>query len=83
VFEAVVRDMRDGVLVLHTPAQVAPGTAVIMELNPGKPDRHVLQGVVQDVLTISGDQIRLQVRCEALPPAQKKPSGLFGWLRWR
>lgn len=82
VFDAVVREMRNETMVLYTPAQITPGTALIVELHPGRPERRVLQGVVQDVLTTGSDQFRLLVRRGAIP-LLKRPLGLFRWLRGR
>lgn len=80
LLQAVVRDLRDDVLSLHTTAQLAPGTALIIELNPGHPDRRVVQGVVRGTLAIAQGQFRLTVNY-VVPPPPKKSSGFLGWLR--
>lgn len=78
---AMVREARGDSVVLDTAAQVAPGTPLIVEVNPGKPDRYVLQCIVQNLLSIGEDRHRLWLKCTSRESA--KPSGWFGWLRRR
>ena len=79
--QAMVREAKGDRVVLDTMAQVAPGTAVILEISRGQPEHHAMEYSVENMLSIGDDQYRLWLKRTGREPPKR--SGLFGWLRKR